>query len=78
MDDEMRIFKRLFLGLALWSLMSVVTYGHILKQFRQETAQCIASTPEPQRGGCDATFVRMDAFMASLFWPQHWSEMLWK
>ena len=49
------------------------------KQFQQEHDKCVATQKDARSQylwcGDD---VRFEAFTASLFWPQHWSEALWK
>lgn len=49
----------------IYSIGAWLTYGHILNQFRAECPK-------------DCYGIRVDAGVATMFWPYHWSEVAWK
>ncbi|QEH36564.1 hypothetical protein OJF2_51480 [Aquisphaera giovannonii] len=70
--------KKLALLASFWLAMSAFTYGHAVKQFRaEERAECADDRKHSQNAPCSEDMVRFEALVASLFWPQHWSETLW-
>lgn len=60
--------KKTLIIFSIWWIGAIFTYGHAVKQFG---AECEAKEMRYCMG-------RIDAFGASLFWPMHWSEAVWK
>lgn len=71
----MSIERKIFIAFTIWWLGAVFTYGHAEKQFSAETR--IKCEDDKRVRPC-IDMVRTDAFLASMFWPLHWSEALWK
>ena len=77
--SEDHFWKRLIITAMLWMAASTITYGHILKEYRIESQQeCdVEKKANPKIINC-GNMDRFDAMLSSFFWPQHWSEELWK
>ena len=64
--------------IAIWLLGSLVTYGHVLKQFKAEDAAACERQWPNQNVVCPSS-ARVVAFMVSCAaWPYVWSEEAWK
>ena len=70
--------KKIVIGVFIWWLGTVVTYGHCVKQFSaEEKIKCAEENRIYPNWTCD-DMSRFDATFASFLWPLHWSEVLWK
>lgn len=75
--SEERFWRNVGRFVMIWSICAMITYGHIYKQFHAENAVKCADAKKinPQWYCVDVD--RFEAVIASLFWPQHWSEYFW-
>lgn len=72
----MSLKKKMLIGLTIWWIGAVVTYGHAAKQFAiEDNIECLARQAASRLCWDDH---RVEAVGASLIWPMHWSEYLWE